>query len=680
MQTEQTPKDATTEFITGTKRSDKSEPLTEDQAEARKKLIEKMQKEEIQPQTDPTLEFNRDCELCKHIYTKNCKDLPKKSCFVLNNQISDQNKVDIVFDKIDKKYFRNQYDEAFVWGQDIDKIYKNFKVKSKAFKLFINRLSILRLGKSLSSEALKNIVLLFETHASIGKKLVIHNRVKKEGNIIFVDLCNDKWQAIMIYPDPEGKYEILDKTPPMFARYKHMRPLPLPKNPNDTNDNISETLPPIYPLTNKTEKSGVGGKRVENISFPSFANLSRLNEFLNLNDEDFFLTIVHMVNDYCTDRPQTTMCIHGAKGSGKTAVAEGIRKILDPAKPLTLNPPSNVKELLLMLDRNHYLCIDNLSYLSNQYSDVICRANTGSGSSVRELYTDSETIDRDYLQSVNLNGINVVVFKEDLFDRTFLNKAQKFDNGQEELSEDKKRQKKTAIDAKYKELLPYMLHDFYTLISKTLYLLPKTETPTQFRMMDTAEVGCAVAEALGKGREYFIKIYQEKLGTQLLEAITNNTFANCLWCFMEKKPEWHGSATELHIALKHFAKEKMDVSTNRKDYPSAPNVMSRMMNELKDAFSKLNIVLEDGNDPKTRVNTWTITNQNFKLTISEILEKCRKWIMENKDSNSEISESKFTNYLTEIGAREHKEEIVNKLMEEALLCETQISGTWRVLH
>ena len=332
---------------------------------------------------------------------------------------------------------------------------------------------------------------------------------------------------------------------------------------------------------------------------------------MNVSPEDFFLVLPHMVNSFFINRPQTLLSIAGEKGGGKSEVSEIIKKTLDPSSTLTLHMPKNRDELLQTLDHHFYPCYDNVGYLSYEFSDVLCRTLTGAGTFKRQLWTDDEEFIRVFLKSVNINGINVVVVKEDLLDRTILIFVLPFDGN---------RKTEQELEDTFNKSLPFILHDLYTLISKVISLLPNIETPRQFRMIDFAKVGCAVAKALGNDEQLFIDIYTKKLVTQIKEAIYNNVLGNVLLCFMEDKEEWSGSSTNLYVALKDFAKNTMQVSTRVKDFPTAPNVMSRHINDLIDAFSKIGIQLE--HDRNAIARGWTIINHNFNTSNEIVCSDC----------------------------------------------------------
>ena len=64
------------------------------------------------------------------------------------------------------------------------------------------------------------------------------------------------------------------------------------------------------------------------------------------------------------------------------------------------------------------LAFDNLSHLQDWQSDALCRISTGGGWAGRALYTDQDETILDVMRPIALNGIEEVVTRNDLLDRS----------------------------------------------------------------------------------------------------------------------------------------------------------------------------------------------------------------------------------------------------------------------
>jgi hypothetical protein len=170
----------------------------------------------------------------------------------------------------------------------------------------------------------------------------------------------------------------------------------------------SNQLPQVYPLT-----------EYEPDILDKFMNLL-LNK--NLHDEDNRADIVLLVKCYIISLfipgiPKPVLMPYGHQGAAKTSFMECIKRLIDPSIVKTLSFPRDVNELIQQLSHNYVAYYDNISRMNNWTSDQICRAVTGSGSTVRRLYTSDDDVNRSFKRCIVLNGVNLAASKPDLLDR-----------------------------------------------------------------------------------------------------------------------------------------------------------------------------------------------------------------------------------------------------------------------
>ena len=88
-------------------------------------------------------------------------------------------------------------------------------------------------GKAPSSETINSAINVLESKALFeGKQHRLYNRVAPDpdGDGIWIDMCNDNWQAIHV--TKEG-WKIDDNPPILFRRYSHQQPLANPRHGGD---------------------------------------------------------------------------------------------------------------------------------------------------------------------------------------------------------------------------------------------------------------------------------------------------------------------------------------------------------------------------------------------------------------------------------------------------------------
>jgi hypothetical protein len=233
-----------------------------------------------------------------------------------------------------------------------------------------------------SSEALQAAINLIEARAQFdGPERMVHIRVGGFEGRLYLDLCDDTWSAIEI--DEDG-WRIEDEPPIRFRRTAGMRPLPIP-------------VP--------------GG------------SINALRPFLNVHtDADFVLSVGWSLAALRGRGPYPVLVLAGEHGSAKSTFSSILRKLVDPNTAPLRALSREDRELFIAANNCHVLTFDNVSGLPGWTSDTLCRIATGGGFAVRQLYTDQEEVLFDVVRPVILNGIEDIVNRPDLADRSlFLN-------------------------------------------------------------------------------------------------------------------------------------------------------------------------------------------------------------------------------------------------------------------
>ena len=101
-------------------------------------------------------------------------------------------------------------------------------------------------------------------------------------------------------------------------------------------------------------------------------------------------------------------------------VVRVLRALLDPNKAPIRSLPRNERDLMIAATNSWCLAFDNLCHLQDWQSDALCRISTGGGFAARELYTDQDETILDVQRPIVLNGIEEVVTRDDLLDRSLI--------------------------------------------------------------------------------------------------------------------------------------------------------------------------------------------------------------------------------------------------------------------
>jgi len=234
-------------------------------------------------------------------------------------------------------------------------------------------------GKSAMDECLSAV----EARAvQRGKRYTAFIRVAERDGRVFLDLCNDDWQAIEC---SKSGWAIVDNVPVKFVRRDGMLPLPIPE-----------------PVTE--QQSGIGELR-------SF--------FGNLSQGHFALVVAWVMGCLRDTGVYPVLMIHGESGSGKTILTKLLMDLIDPRDEKALSTPKDDRNLIVFAKQTYLIGFENISTIPAWFSDALCRLASGDSFATVKLYTDDELAIHKAKRPVIVNGIPRLAEREDLASRTF---------------------------------------------------------------------------------------------------------------------------------------------------------------------------------------------------------------------------------------------------------------------
>ena len=226
---------------------------------------------------------------------------------------------------------------------------ETWPTKSTGFRRWLRRAFYEKTGGAPNGEAMSTALALIEAHAQFdGATRSVYLRVAAHEEFIYLDLGDDAWRAIEI--DADG-WRIISEPPVRFRRTPGMLALPAPQ---------------------------LGGK------------IEELKKHVNLSDDAFVLAVAWLLSVLRGRGPYPILALNGEQGAGKTTAADRLRRLVDPhAAPLRALP-RDVRDLAIAANNAHILAFDNLSGISVDVADALCRLSTGGGFATRALYSDDE--------------------------------------------------------------------------------------------------------------------------------------------------------------------------------------------------------------------------------------------------------------------------------------------------
>jgi hypothetical protein len=175
---------------------------------------------------------------------------------------------------------------------------------------------------------------------------------------------------------------------------------------------------------------------------------------------DRLLLGTYLISLFIPEIQKAILVISGNGGGAKTTTFSLIKNIIDPSTFDTLSFSPNKNDLIQVLEHNYVNYSDNLSSISQEVSDILCRTVTGSGNSKRELYTTDDVFVYKFKRCIGINGINLVTTRPDFIDRSLILKV-------ERIPEDK-RKKEEDIRKELERLRPYLLGHIFDILIQYL--------------------------------------------------------------------------------------------------------------------------------------------------------------------------------------------------------------------
>jgi hypothetical protein len=360
----------------------------------------------------------------------------------------------------------------------------------------------------------------------------------------------------------------------------------------------------VYPL-----KTGeyTDFKNIRNIS-----GMEKFDEFIDLlfnknvkeeNKKDYKLLLKCYIISLFVPEISKPVCMpHGSQGALKSTLFEKIKDIVDPSVLKTLSFPRDKNEFIQQLSHNYCAFYDNISSILKAWiSDEICRAVSGSGSSIRKLYTDDEDKIRSFKRCIGINGINLAATKPDLLDRGI--------QFQLERIEKKDRLREQIINEKFEELRPYVLGYILDILVKVLQFKETQETGIEEypRMADFAEYGEIISRCMGNEDKEFLNAYNRNTQLQIDEIIASSEVATCLMYMMfvkykdhefqrsdgSKTKDWEGTPSQLLGELNSVAESPdLNIDTYGKWWPKAANQLTMRINEIDPTLKEKGLFIE----------------------------------------------------------------------------------------
>lgn len=298
--------------------------------------------------------------------------------------------------------------------------------------------------------------------------------------------------------------------------------------------------------------------------------LTLLRPFVNLDDDNFKLFVLFLVQAFSRSSSHYTAIISSAKGTGKSTLTKLFRSLVDPSTSDSCLTPSSEGDLKNSLANSYVACFDNTSALSSKYSDILCAAITGTKEAKRKLYTDCDQIVLSLHNVVVMNGIDIVPHKSDLADRSLYFELLPISENSRRTDED--------FWTGFNSCKPEILGAIFDTLMKAMTILPTLKFEKFARMADAYREMAAIAIALGMTQAEFKRIYDQNRAALQAAYNQNSPFVEYVLDYLLNKPSISMSATALYKSMQE------GIVGTTKFFPESPSALSRKLTQERDAL------------------------------------------------------------------------------------------------
>ena len=399
---------------------------------------------------------------------------------------------------------------------------------------------------------------------------------------LYYDPCTAIWSCIRISAR-DGRWEIIPHHPNniMFYRYGQL-PQVTPKR--DYRENIFDEFFDLMHIKCKTDR---------------------------------ILLVVMIVATFIPDIPHPIGIPHGPQGSAKSTFCRYMKKLVDPVGVELLTIPTKKEEFAQHMHHNLLAIYDNVDRIPGWFSEDVCKATTGGGTSKRELYTDDDDISYNFKRIILVNGIHNPFTRSDALDRSVMIYLDRIS--------DYERDEEIVVDAIFQEMRPHLLGKIFDTLVKALQIKPTVKLDKKPRMADFAVWGVAIAKALGADYEdKFLDAYYEILERQNVDAVEATLIGPALVRWYNEKPStdkdndgmldqkksyyWEGTPETLLRTLTESA-PSFGIDVKSKEWPKKTHTFTRklkpIISDLRQAY-KLDIIIsrDTTGEHTTKNATW----------------------------------------------------------------------------
>ena len=374
--------------------------------------------------------------------------------------------------------------------------------------------------------ALSQAICAARALADGGPQRDVFTRIAHAGECIYLDLANEQGQKVEI---SASGWRVVTDVPVLFKTPNGLEPLPVPIK---------------------------GG------------TLSVIGRFINTKDTgDLLLITAWLAMCFHPTGPFPLLSITGERGAAKSTATKFLKFLIDPSKAMARKEPEDDRTLAILAQNSAVLAFDNLSRITPTFSDALCRIATGAGDAYRALYSNDTEIIFSAKRPVVLNGIEELVTRGDLLDRTMIVSLPEIEEDRRMMESD---YWQAATDAR-----PRILGALCDALVTYLREGSRIRLKGLDRMADFEHFAIVIEKHLTSERGAFKRVYRENRAAGVSVELDASPLATILQRFIRDR--WEGGIQELYDALVTLGGDEL---TKQRGWPGSAHILSGKLTRL----------------------------------------------------------------------------------------------------
>ncbi|WOV84724.1 hypothetical protein PGH26_02015 [Sporosarcina jeotgali] len=415
----------------------------------------------------------------------------------------------------------------------IRNIHENLAVKSAMFKKWLRAEFFELIGKAPSSGLLTDAIDMVAAREELTSENIknVAIRIAEKSGKLYIDLANSKRQVVEI--DTSG-WRVIEnnRCPIKFIRPSKLLEMPMPVR----NGSIDE-----------------------------------LKRFVNVEGHDWVLFVSFILTVLRSKGPFPILVFQGISGNGKSTHSRVIKRLVDPQTVEIASLSRNEDDLLIFSKETILPVFDNVSNISNEASDSLCKLSTGAAISTRSYYTNGEEFIMSSMRPAIVNGIDYIAHRSDFASRSIIINLPVLGG--------RRKDEKTFWE-QFDEAKPRIFGAFIDVLCKSITDLPTIKIDNLPRLADFALLSVAAEKHFGFEEGAFMRAFESNHSVAAKDALEGSLIGLAIEKCLMTREIIEGTADEVLTLLKTFVSQEDFKDKNWVKANHFKNLMDRMQPTL----------------------------------------------------------------------------------------------------